>query len=1420
MTDPAATPPRPRRPKRTKSGRSRGLSPGAQQLVDEAVAEGQTERRRRTFIEWALLAFMVVAVLAAAVFAVGRWGVLSPAGRDLVSSFVNGKQISRYGRINVYGLRGDLWDDFTLDRVTVTDAKGVWLDARSVRVDWTWWRLIDRTFKADQISARTVRLIRRPELTAPEPPKPMPLSVDIDRFFAQIELEEGFGKEYGRWVVTGEADVHRVGRKGGKIKAISLSRVGDYLSADAVFESRKGPRINLIAYERQGGPIAGSLGYSADRPFVAAIRSGGTPGQEGAGHFGAVVRSGDFTPLRASGVWTKERARATGYINFTGSDLLKPLADHFGPQAAFGLAGRRTTGDRFGLGLVLRAENLNATVRGLINRKTFKSIGALRADLTTASMSRLVGFTLAGAGEMHGDWSGSPEVWRFKGTSAFAQAEFQGLRLARMTGPVEIVQNRGRWDFGGDFSGFGGGGDSWMARLLGSQPKALVQIARLADGRWLFEHLRIDGVAGRVDGTGGRSLTGALTFRGKADITNARVLHAGAKGSISGAFEAVETGMGKPWSLSFDARGRGFASGLGEFDRLLGTEPRLTAKGLLASNRIAIDNAHLVGKAGQLNAKGLIENGDQMRLALDWSAKGPFNAGPLEIAGNASGTGALTGTFSEPRADLKARFDQIDLGQMVLTQADVILSFHREAQAYDGRIAITSGSNYGPAEARSAFRFMGDGIRLDELFINAGGLNAQGSLALRGKNPSSADLLFRAQPGAFIESGFAAGRIKLTDGPSDAQAIIDVTAENLRLKGSGYRFRALRLSGRGTLGRLPFVVSADVAGAPPIKFEGEGVYTRAGDLQSISLGGQGRMRRADFRTNSPMLFTIQGAERTARLDLGFANGRLVGSARQTSAGFESRADLTGVDLGAIGEDLGGKINGVFILAGRGENLTGSLDATLEDARSTDGPRNLAIDGTIKAVLTNERLRLTATAYDAASLRAETTLDLPVETSAAPLRLAINRTQPMSGDFSIKGEVKPIWDLLLGGDRSLGGKVDAEGTLAGTLKDPLIRGSGSITEGRFDDVGSGLALRALTAYVVFDRQAAIISNFSANDGRADEPGTVTGEGRIEFRSGGASSFTLALKGFEVVDNDQATARASGPVTLERAANGQLRVTGDLTVTRTEIAPNPPTPSGVVRMEVTEINRPIREVDVDTPRTSRGPGVLLDVKLKARRNVVLQGRGLDVEFSLDAKVTGSSSAPVITGRARVIRGTYEFAGKRFVFDERGYVTLSTHPEDIRLDLRAIREDPALTAVIRITGTAAKPILSLTSSPVLPQDEILAQILFGRSASQLSGVEAAQLASSVASLAGGGGLDVIGNLRQLAGLDRLAFGSDEFGMTVAGGKYINDNIYFEVIGGGRESQAVQVEWRVRRNLSVISRISGQGDAKLSVRWRRERR
>ena len=42
--------------------------------------------------------------------------------------------------------------------------------------------------------------------------------------------------------------------------------------------------------------------------------------------------------------------------------------------------------------------------------------------------------------------------------------------------------------------------------------------------------------------------------------------------------------------------------------------------------------------------------------------------------------------------------------------------------------------------------------------------------------------------------------------------------------------------------------------------------------------------------------------------------------------------------------------------------------------------------------------------------------------------------------------------------------------------------------------------------------------------------------------------------------------------------------------------------------------------------------------------------------------------------------------------------------------------------------------------------------------------------------------------------------------------------IIGGGDGGAAVNVEWQVRRNLAVSSKFGGEGDASLSIRWRRE--
>jgi translocation and assembly module TamB len=389
-------------------------------------------------------------------------------------------------------------------------------------------------------------------------------------------------------------------------------------------------------------------------------------------------------------------------------------------------------------------------------------------------------------------------------------------------------------------------------------------------------------------------------------------------------------------------------------------------------------------------------------------------------------------------------------------------------------------------------------------------------------------------------------------------------------------------------------------------------------------------------------------------------------------------------------------------------------------------------------------------------------------------------------------------------------------VGGTLASPNATGQITVEGGRFDDGGTGLSLRNVALTADFNQTAVSVTQASGVDGHG---GSVSGSGKISLEREGASTLRLDLKGFRLIDNGLATASATGAATIDRAADGKVRLSGKLAIDHANVAARLPTPSGVVSMAVIEKNRPADLPDSLAPPAPRGEGWALDVTLQATQGIFLRGHGLDVELSLDAHVGGTTNHPNLAGTAHVVRGGYDFAGRRFEFDPRSVVYLSTRAESVRLDLTATRDDPSLTASVNIRGTAARPEISLSSTPSLPNDEVLAQVLFGRSASQLSPLEAAQLASALSSLAGGGGFDVIGNLRTFAGLDRLTLGGgNSSAMTVSGGKYLTSNVYVELTGGGRDGGAAQVEWRARRSISIISRVGAQGDSRLAIRWRRD--
>ena len=1387
----------------------------AETVAQAAEAASETAVKAAKKIGWGGALLIASAILAAILIVMAgglRFAPITPQGRMFLEARASGLKLGRIGKLHIEGLSGDIWKDFGVRRLTISDEKGVWLEAHDLRVAWRATELFGRRFHAERIDARDVVVLRRPTLAPKGKSSAAPVSVDLDAFAFRLVTRPAFSGRDGDFDVSGEYEMARQGGQKGKLAVASRLHAGDHLDLDFDLGRSKSLHLAADATEAGGGAIAGALGLSPDRPFDLKAKADGTTSQAA---FTVLARSGADTPLEANGAWTPQGGSARGRIDLGASRLTQRLERMFGPQADFTLDGKKATDDGLSaLTLDVRAENLTLQARGLADlakRRTGPEGLAFTARI--GALKRIVTIPRMGQGLADGVFRLEKGGFSVEGTADVADLELLGYHLKRAKGPAMVRWAQGELEIKAQATTAGGGGTGLLA-VLGPSPKASFEGARVKGGRFLIRSARIDAPNLIVTGQGERGVLGGLSFDGQMEVASLGPVRPGAKGSVTAKWSASSF-AGRPWAFTVDGRSANFATGYAEIDRLLGASPRLNGKANWNEGVLTVAEARLEGAAATAKTSGKLGKGLTLDFGLDWTATGPFRAGPVEIAGKASGDGKIGGVLSAPRADLNADFDSIDLPRLPLTKARLNLTFARGASGTDGVAALQAQSPYGPARGRTAFRFSPGGIELSELDVDAGGAKARGAMSLRNGLPATADLTVAIGPGAFLPQGQVNGTARLVDAPGGgaATAALNLTAQNV---GAGsWKVRSATIKADGPLSRLP--LSIDARGDAPNgrwRLTGSGDLAQTGRAYDLTLNAAGRLGRTEIKTNEAARLRFGDGPTQARLRLAIDKGRADIDADLGGATAMLKAELAGVTLTAFDPDLDGDIDGSFNLRGQGETLGGDFTMRLSNARERGAKVEQSLDAKIHGDLTDSQLTIVADGDNRQGLKAEANLVLPVEASAKPLRLMINKRRGVQGRFSAQGEIKPLWNLLMGADRSLSGRINLQASLGGTLADPRLLGTATLDDGGFEDGQTGLRLKNVTLRAAMADNAIDVSQAIGEDGQG---GSVSGAGRISLARDGVGSFKLDLKSFRLIDNDLASAVATGSATVNRSADGKIKLAGAVTIDRADVSAQTKTPAGVVAMDVMERNRP-QDLDQGLQRRPTTGGMILDLDLKAPRRVFVRGRGLDVELSLDAHVGGTSLAPALSGVARVVRGEYDFAGKRFEFDDDGTVYLASQLDRIRLDLSATREDASLTAVVRIQGTAAKPEITLTSKPELPSDEVLSQVLFGSSAAQLSPIEAAQLASALASLAGGGGFDVIGNLRSFARLDRLAFAESATGMTVSGGKYVTDDVYLEIIGGGREGPAAQVEWRIRRTLSLVSRIGGQNDAKLSVRWRKD--
>ncbi|HEV2364375.1 MAG TPA: translocation/assembly module TamB domain-containing protein [Caulobacteraceae bacterium] len=628
-----------------------------------------------------------------------------------------------------------------------------------------------------------------------------------------------------------------------------------------------------------------------------------------------------------------------------------------------------------------------------------------------------------------------------------------------------------------------------------------------------------------------------------------------------------------------------------------------------------------------------------------------------------------------------------------------------------------------------------------------------------------------------------------------------------------------RLSYRNAAGRASLSLSG--AGDPPFRL------TAAADLgrQGVRIMGQGELAGVPLRLAQPALIRhAQGEWGLAPVTLLTSGGRLTLSG-SFDGGLTAAAQLQNVDLRLVRAlrpelAISGRVSGkVEFQAPRGRAAAGRAALQingLTQTRETTVARPVTVN--ILASLAGAGAEASADFRrgDAVIGRLQAHLDWPANGSlAARLRAA-----QVNGGIRYNGPAEALVGLAGPRGQQLTGPVAIGIDASGPLQNPQLRG---VVHGQGLDYQNGRYATHITGINVDAvLQGARLELVKLTGGTAGG-GRVSASGYAELSAANGWPLRLVVKleRAQIAHSDQVGARFTGSLTITNARPSGGLVSGDLTVDNAsyQIARRA---AAAEAAELRGVHWKGQRVQIASARAAPGAPSRwrLDVRVHAPGQILVNGLGLESEWRADLRVLGSTGEPRVVGSARSVRGTFSFAGHRLTLQSSSITFTGAAPSDPTLDISASTTMSGVTTSVNAAGTASHPEITFSSTPPVPQDQVLSQLLFGGSSAQLSPLQAVQLAASLNALRGGGaGLDVLGKLSRAAGVVNLRIQAPNAktgqGYAIGAGRYIASNIYVEVLTDARGYTATQIQVALTPALSLLSQISTFGATSGSISY-----
>ncbi len=404
---------------------------------------------------------------------------------------------------------------------------------------------------------------------------------------------------------------------------------------------------------------------------------------------------------------------------------------------------------------------------------------------------------------------------------------------------------------------------------------------------------------------------------------------------------------------------------------------------------------------------------------------------------------------------------------------------------------------------------------------------------------------------------------------------------------------------------------------------------------------------------------------------------------------------------------------------------------------------------------------------------------------------------------------------------LAGTVRVNATVTGSIADPQFGGLVSLSGATISDPLSNLRLNDVGVIAGLSGDRLNIQRASAN---LSTGGSVSASGSVLLTQDLQTDIDIVLSSARYTDGQTFSTTVNGQLSLTGPVARSPLLSGRVELARTEIIVPETFGGSDLLLDVDHIapsepiQRTLRRVEQasPTPTPNARPVILnLDVTVSAPSRIFVRGRGLDAELGGQLTVRGPVNDIRPQGRFELRRGRLSILGQRIVLDE-GSITL-TGTLDPLLNFLARVESGDVTAFIRLQGRASDLDVSFESQPDLPEDEVLSQIIFGRSVGELSPFQIASLVSAAAQLTGGANTDIVSGLRAGTGLDDLDVVSDADGnASVRAGKYIADNVYLGVEAGQNTKATINLD--ITEDLTARGTVGSDGESEIGVFFERD--